>query len=113
MIGKYSNFFQQYLSSHVHSEVKLNTLCFRCHQNDLENVPLFIFLAFFYVISGPNPFVAIMHFRIFAISRIIYSVVYLMAIPQPARAIAHWVGLFVNGSMAFQVMNYVLNNVKN
>ncbi|XP_064616538.1 microsomal glutathione S-transferase 1-like [Liolophura sinensis] len=75
----------------------------RCHQNDLENVIPFIILGIFYVCSGPNPFLAAMLFRVFAASRIFYTVAYLAPLPQPSRTLMFMIGLGVNVFMAVNI----------
>ncbi|KAH3794728.1 microsomal glutathione S-transferase 1-like [Dreissena polymorpha] len=75
-----------------------------CHQNDLENVIPFVLIGLLYVLTGPDVATAVLLFRIFAGSRLLHTVIYLNAIPQPSRAIAFLVGLGVNTFMAFAVL---------
>ncbi|XP_055897837.1 microsomal glutathione S-transferase 1-like isoform X1 [Biomphalaria glabrata] len=76
----------------------------RCHLNDLENVLPFVLLGLLYVAIGPSQGIAILHFRIFTISRFLHTFVYLGAVPQPARALCFLVGFLVNISMAINVI---------
>lgn len=77
----------------------------RNHLNDLENVPVFAFLGLLYVATQPAVGTALWHFRIFAISRFLHTLVYQCAVPQPARALCHIVGLCVNASMAWRILS--------
>ncbi|CAL1535783.1 unnamed protein product [Lymnaea stagnalis] len=77
----------------------------RCHLNDLENVIPFVLLGLLYVATGPNQAAASLHFRIFTISRYIHTFVYLLVVPQPARALAFAAGLFVNISMVYSILS--------
>jgi len=76
----------------------------RNHLNDVENIPAFLFLGLLYVFVEPSTAVALWHFRIFAISRILHTICYQMALPQPSRAACFTVGLLVCTSMAFQIL---------
>ncbi|XP_045184457.2 microsomal glutathione S-transferase 1-like [Mercenaria mercenaria] len=76
----------------------------RCHLNDLENVLPFVLIGFFYVLTGPDVGSATLHFRLFAGFRLLHTIVYMFVVPQPSRAIAFFVGFFVNISMAISVI---------
>ncbi|XP_074654620.1 microsomal glutathione S-transferase 1-like [Tubulanus polymorphus] len=76
----------------------------RNHLNDIENIIPFIILAFFYLVINPDQTVAIYHFRIFLISRVLHTISYQCHIPQPARGLSFMVGMIVNFSMAIQVV---------
>merc|ERR550519_1162744 len=62
----------------------------RCHQNDLENIIPFVAVGLLYSLSGPDLSTALIHFRVFAASRIIHTVVYVTPLPQPSRALS-WI----------------------
>jgi len=79
----------------------------RNHLNDLENIPAFLFLALLYVATQPTPWAALMHFRLFAFSRILHTLVYQLAVPQPARALCFTTGLGVCVSMAVQILRAI------
>lgn len=67
----------------------------RAHLNDLENILPFFIAAWFYVLTNPEPFIAINLFRTVAISRITHTIVYaVVPIPQPARAIAYHIAVW-------------------
>ena len=76
----------------------------RNHLNDLENIPVFLILGLLYVLTGPTYFAAVLHFRVFTASRILHTVAYQMALPQPSRAVCFVAGLAVCLSMAVQIM---------
>jgi len=80
----------------------------RAHLNDLENIVPFWILGFLFVATNPSAFVATLLYRVFAISRIIHSVVYILAVPQPARAGSFTVGMFINMYMAFKITTHFL-----
>ncbi|XP_077401017.1 microsomal glutathione S-transferase 1-like [Vanacampus margaritifer] len=80
----------------------------RCHLNDLENVIPFVLVGFFYALSGPELSTALLHFRLFAASRICHTIVYLAALRQPCRALSFLVGVAVTLSMTYNVLSKVL-----
>lgn len=47
----------------------------RAHMNDLENIPAFLFAAFFYILTEPNVTVALVLIRIAVIARILHTIV--------------------------------------
>lgn len=60
----------------------------RAHLNDLENAIPFAIVALFYVLTNPNPLLAMMLIRIAVIARFGHTVVYaIYPVRQPARAI--------------------------
>ncbi|XP_044730501.1 microsomal glutathione S-transferase 1-like [Chrysoperla carnea] len=70
--------------------------CRRAHLNDLENIPFFMFVSFFYVLTDPNPIIAINLFRIYTTVRFIYTFVYaVIVVPQPARSISWTIGFWI------------------
>ncbi|XP_065222153.1 microsomal glutathione S-transferase 1-like [Planococcus citri] len=65
----------------------------RAHLNDLENIPAFIFIGFVYVLTKPDPFVALNIFRLYTLCRILHTIVYaVFVIPQPSRVIVWTIG---------------------
>jgi len=79
-------------------------LYFRCHRNDLENVLPFVLIGLLYVLTSPSVTVATWHFRAFGCFRLLHSLFYLSATPQPSRGLCFMVGFIVNVSMAVQVI---------
>lgn len=80
----------------------------RAHRNDLENIIAFIIVAFFYVLTGPQAFIAVNLFRVGAISRIVHTFVYAIFPTQPARAISWFACYAVTGYMAIQVLFFFM-----
>ncbi|XP_067283493.1 microsomal glutathione S-transferase 1.1 [Pseudorasbora parva] len=80
----------------------------RCHQNDLENIVPFVVIGLLYALTGPDLSSALFHFRVFVGSRFIHTVSYVMALPQPSRALSFGVGLFTTLSMAYRVLTTAL-----
>ncbi|CAF0874347.1 unnamed protein product [Didymodactylos carnosus] len=76
----------------------------RNHLNDIENIIPFVLIGIFYVAINPNPYVALWHFRVFFLSRIIHTIAYQTPLPQPSRAMSFLVGLVTTVSMAIQVL---------
>ncbi|XP_072176613.1 microsomal glutathione S-transferase 1-like [Diadema setosum] len=77
----------------------------RCHLNDLENIVPFFGLGLLYALfSGASTSTLLWHYRIFTVSRLLHTVVYLNAIPQPSRALCFAAGLAVNISMGVQIL---------
>ncbi|XP_078409703.1 microsomal glutathione S-transferase 1-like [Cetorhinus maximus] len=81
----------------------------RCHQNDLENIVPFIGIGLLYTLTGPDLSTALLHFRIFAGSRIFHSIAYLVPLPQPSRGLSWLVGMGVTFSMAYRVLKTVMH----
>merc|ERR1711935_725752 len=80
----------------------------RAHQNDIENILPFIFLGFLYIFTGPSSATATLVFRIFTASRVLHSIVYLLVIPQPARALTFFGGMGVNVYLACKVVTHFI-----
>ncbi|KAL8625940.1 hypothetical protein ACOMHN_012532 [Nucella lapillus] len=79
----------------------------RCHLNDLENVIPFILIGLLYVTTSPPLFSALLHFRLFTGARLLHTVVYLLSVPQPARALTFFVGFLATLSMAYATVSAV------
>uniref|UniRef100_A0A3B4V3T0 Microsomal glutathione S-transferase 1 n=1 Tax=Seriola dumerili TaxID=41447 RepID=A0A3B4V3T0_SERDU len=80
----------------------------RCHQNDLENVIPFVVVGLLYALTEPELSTALLHFRLFAGSRIFHTIAYVGALPQPSRGLSWIVGMLVTFSMAYRVLSTVL-----
>ncbi|XP_062538983.1 microsomal glutathione S-transferase 1-like [Armigeres subalbatus] len=79
----------------------------RAHRNDLENILPYFVITFFYILTNPNPLVAIVLFRIVALARITHTLVYaVVVIPQPARAIAWLIPYVSSLYMAFHTIAF-------
>lgn len=69
----------------------ISFLFYRAHLNDIENIPIFLVSGFIYVLTNPDPFVAINLFRLYTFCRISHTIVYAIKVmPQPTRAMV-WV----------------------
>jgi len=76
----------------------------RAHLNDMENILPFFCLGLLYIFTNPALDTAVLVFRIFAACRIIHSIVYLLVIPQPARALAFFGGMGANLFMGYKIV---------
>lgn len=81
----------------------------RCHLNDIENILPFIFIGFFYCLSGVSLSTATLHFRIFFGSRIFHTIAYLVPLPQPCRGLAWLTGYLVTFSMVYKLFLHVMH----
>lgn len=82
---------------------------FRAHLNDLENIPVFIVVCALYLLTNPSVFLATTLIRVFAIARIMHTLVYaVVVIPQPARALAWGIGYFITIFMAVKTILYFM-----
>ena len=87
------------------SEIILFSATFRAHRNDVENIPLFIFVAFFYCLTQPTDKEAFILFNLFTTARFTHTFVYcIYIIPQPARWLAFFTGYAVTIYMLFKVV---------
>lgn len=76
----------------------------RAHLNDLENIPVFFTIAFFYMLTDPSEYIAINLFRVAAIGRICYTISYVFLQMQPHRAISWFACYAVTVYMGLSVM---------
>jgi uncharacterized MAPEG superfamily protein len=60
-------------------------------RNDLENIPIFLILAWVYVAAGLSGIAFIVYCAAFILARVAHTICYLNSI-QPARTIAYTVG---------------------
>ncbi|XP_053678846.1 microsomal glutathione S-transferase 1-like [Anopheles nili] len=81
----------------------------RAHRNDLENILPFFTIGLLYMLTNPEPFIAINLFRVVAICRILHTLVYaVVVIPQPARGLSWGVAYMATGYMAFKTILFFL-----
>ncbi|XP_073420722.1 microsomal glutathione S-transferase 1 [Dendrobates tinctorius] len=80
----------------------------RCHLNDIENIIPFVGVGLLYVLSNPDLYFALLHFRVFVASRVLHTICYLMPLPQPSRALTFFVGYLVTVSMAVSTLRSLL-----
>ena len=93
-LGKLNCYFQKDKLYHYY------VLCyfFRAHQNDLENIPIFLIIALLYMLSNLSPVRGIWCLRIFTAARILHTVGYLSGITRP-RGMG-----FIIGSVCISVL---------
>lgn len=79
----------------------------RAHLNDMENILPFLSVGLFYVLTDPNPLIALNLFRVATVARLLHTVVYaIYVIPQPARAICFGVHYIITLFMAVSCIIY-------
>ena len=74
----------------------------RVHQNDVENIPVFLAVGLLFALAGGYPTVASWVFVIFTAARLLHSVFYLAAL-QPWRSL-----IYAVGSVALAIMPVLL-----
>ena len=79
----------------------------RCWRNDLENVPIYLFLGLGYVLAGGTPWWAALYFTTFTVARIAHTVFYLRGM-QPYRNIAYQIGVLVCAALAVHIVVLLL-----
>lgn len=79
----------------------------RCWRNDLENIPIYLFLGLGYVLSGGVPWWAAIYFGTFTVARVLHTIFYLRGM-QPWRNIAYQVGLLVCFALAVHIVILLL-----
>lgn len=79
----------------------------RCWRNDLENVPIYLFLGLGYVLSGGTPWWAALYFTTFTVARVAHTVFYLRGL-QPYRNIAYQIGVLVCFALAVHIVILLL-----
>ncbi|CAF1461831.1 unnamed protein product [Adineta steineri] len=77
------------------------------HLNDLENIIPFILVGLFYVGTRPKFDCALWHFRIFLLSRILYTIAYQVPLPQPTRTISWLIGYSSIISMSIPILRSI------
>lgn len=77
-------------------------------RNDLENIPIFLFLALTYILTDCWATDALYYFPLFTVARIAHTLCYLNAI-QPWRTVSYTVAITVNlclsGHILYQVFS--------
>uniref|UniRef100_A0A182LW85 Microsomal glutathione S-transferase 1 n=1 Tax=Anopheles culicifacies TaxID=139723 RepID=A0A182LW85_9DIPT len=81
----------------------------RAHRNDLENILPFFTIGLLYMLTNPEPFIAINLFRAVAVARIIHTLVYaVVVIPQPARGLSWGIAYGATAYMAVKTALFFL-----
>ncbi|CAK9804852.1 Microsomal glutathione S-transferase 1 [Anthophora quadrimaculata] len=80
----------------------------RAHLNDLENIPLWFFVTFLWLTTGPAVWLAAILIRTFVLARIIHTLSYAVYPKQPYRAISFFIGLVIIIYQAISTLLYYL-----
>uniref|UniRef100_A0A1Y9IW41 Microsomal glutathione S-transferase 1 n=1 Tax=Anopheles minimus TaxID=112268 RepID=A0A1Y9IW41_9DIPT len=81
----------------------------RAHRNDLENILPFFTVGLLYMLTNPEPFIAINLFRAVAVARIVHTLVYaVVVIPQPARGLSWGIAYGATAYMAVKTALFFL-----
>lgn len=84
-------------------------LHYRAHLNDLENILPYLTAGLFYVLTNPNPMLANTLFPLTTVARFVHTFVYAVyVVPQPARAIAFAIHIFITFFMACMSIIYFI-----
>jgi len=75
----------------------------RAHQNDLENIPIFLIIALLYMLSNLSIVRGIWCLRIFTAARVLHTVAYLNKISLP-RAMCFLIGAICTGILGVSVL---------
>lgn len=75
----------------------------RAWRNDLENIPIFLILAWIYVTAGLSTTAFVIYCLIFMAMRIVHTICYLNSI-QPMRTIAFTIGAFTMLAMMIHIL---------
>ncbi len=75
----------------------------RAWRNDLENIPIFLFLGFIFIMSPFSVRAEAIYFTIFAVARIAHTFFFLNAI-QPWRTIAYTVGALTSFALSIHII---------
>jgi uncharacterized MAPEG superfamily protein len=76
-------------------------------RNDLENIPMFLFLGLIYVTLGCWRGGAFIYFTIFVVARILHTITFLLGL-QPWRTIFFTFGMAVCIALSIQILTTVL-----
>src|ERR1700693_5255471 len=72
-------------------------------RNDIENIPIFLFLGLIYVTLGCWPEGVYIYFTIFIIARILHTIAFLYGV-QPWRTIFFTIGMIVCVALSIQIL---------
>jgi uncharacterized membrane protein YecN with MAPEG domain len=87
----------------VREEVAEVVRASRAWRNDLENIPIFLFLGLIYVLAMLSTTGAVIYFGVFTLARIAHTIFYLNAM-QPWRTIAYTVGALASTALAIHIV---------
>jgi len=74
-------------------------LASKAWRNDLENIPIYLFLGLAFLLAGGSERGAAIYFSTFTVARIFHTVFYVKP-KQPHRSICYLVGMLVSVSLA-------------
>jgi glutathione S-transferase len=74
----------------------------RAWNNDLENIPIFLILAWIYVSAGLSSTAFAVYCTVFMIARIVHTICYLNSV-QPLRTIAYTIGAVATLAMMVHI----------
>ncbi len=77
-----------------------------CWENDLENIPIFLFVSLGYVLVEANPARAPLYMTIFCASRFLYMLAFLFAL-QPWRTLCYYAGVIVTLIMTVGILTSI------
>jgi uncharacterized MAPEG superfamily protein len=90
--------------SHAASEEAPGTLrAKRAHQNDVENIPGFLFLALLFTLSGCSASAGWAYFGVYCVARTLHTIFYLNSV-QPWRTAAFFVGQLAQLGIIVQLL---------
>lgn len=75
----------------VAEEVEMVLRGGRAWRNDLENIPIFLILAWVYVTAGLSTTLFVIYCAVFVVARMVHTICYLNAV-QPLRTISYTIG---------------------
>jgi uncharacterized MAPEG superfamily protein len=79
----------------------------KAYRNDLENIPIFLFLALIYVMLDCWEQGAVIYFWTFTVARVFHTVCYIRGI-QPWRTMSYTVGAVMSAAVALHILAKVL-----
>lgn len=93
--------------SHAEDEEAPATLrAKRAHQNDVENIPSFLFLALLFTLSGCSATAGWAYFGVYFVARALHTIFYLNSV-QPWRTAAFFVGQLAQLGIIVQLLTTV------
>ena len=76
-------------------------------RNDLENIPIFLFLSLAFLLAGGPDDRAVIYFSVFTTARVLHSIVYLLG-KQPHRFLCYNLGVAATFVLAGHLLALVL-----
>jgi len=91
----------------VAAEVETVQRAARAWRNDLENIPIFLILAWVYVAAGLSATPFLIFCAVFVIARIVHTICYLNAV-QPLRTISYTIGAIAQVALMIDLIARVV-----